>query len=288
MTAAIHSVSDWSDDEIESVLLRAGQLADGAPARARVDALVGMCFFQTSLRTRVGFEAAAVRLGVRFVEVVERRSSTESMPERMEDTLRVVSGYCDLLVVRSPLPSVQLRSAVRSDCSWLNAGDSREHPTQALVDLFAVERLVGRFGDVRLAIVGDLRMRSVQSLLRLIDRRPSASLALVSDPELVPDELPANAATMAGVEDLAAFDPDVVYMAGIPHKAVPEEVRGRLRLDRKTLDRLRPSAVVLSPLPVIDEVAFNARSDTRIRWFQQSDLGLFVRAALLELVLDAN
>ena len=105
MARAIHSVDDWSDEDIESIFRRASELADGVAPRHLSYALIGMCFFQTSLRTRVGFESAAHRLGLDFVEAVDRRSSAESMPESIEDTVRVVSGYADALIVRSPRAS---------------------------------------------------------------------------------------------------------------------------------------------------------------------------------------
>lgn len=287
MVRAIHAVSDWSDDDIEAILLRASELMDGAVPTAVPGALIGMCFFQTSLRTRVGFEAAAHRLEARFVEAVERRSSAESMPERIEDTIRVMSGYCDTLIVRSPRLSRELAESARPRTGWLNAGDSLEHPTQSLIDVFAIERLSGPLAGARIAIVGDLRMRSVRSLLSFLGRRPPAALVVVSSTELLDRELPVGALSIPRVVDLPDVEPDVVYLAGIPHGAASEEVRTRLRLDRSTLARFSPESVVLSPLPLIDEIASNARSDPRIRWFDQSDAGLLVRVAILERLLSA-
>lgn len=285
MSRAINFVADWSDDEINAVLLRAGELADGGQPRQLTDLVVGMCFFQTSLRTRVGFEVAAHRLGAKFVEVVERRSSAESMPEPIEDTIRVVSGYCDALIVRSPRPSQELSAAALPGKIWLNAGDSTEHPTQALIDLFTIERLTGDLSNTHVAIVGDLRMRSVRSLLALFDRKPPAALSVATDAQLGVSSLPGSVTVVETAADIAHLGPGVVYLAGIPHRAVNEDVRTRLRFDRDSLARLGAGTVVLSPLPLIDEVASNAREDPHIRWFDQSDLGLFVRIAVLELLL---
>ena len=285
MARAFHSVSDWSDNEIGRLLHRAGELAAGAAPTLATDALIGMCFFQTSLRTRVGFEAAAHRIGAKFVEVAERRGSGESMPERIEDTIRVVSGYCDALIVRSPQPSTVLATSVRPGTTWVNAGDSVEHPTQALIDLFAIERLVGPIAGVRVAIVGDLRMRAAQSLLSLLRRRAPAALLAITDPQLTPTGLADGIRVGDSATGLAEFEPDVVYLVGIPHQAVSEEVRTRLRVGRETLARLGADVAVLSPLPLIDEIASNARDDRRIRWFEQNDFGLAVRTAVLESAL---
>lgn len=286
MARAVHTVADWSDEEFDALLARAGALADGAAPNA-VEAIVGMCVFQTSLRTRVGFEAAALRLGARFVEAAERRGSAESMPESLDDTIRVMSGYCDALVVRSPRVSAELARSARPGTAWVNAGDPTEHPTQTLIDVLALERLAGPVGGLRIAIVGDLRMRAARSLLALFDRRPPAALAVVTAPELADRPVPATAAVLESIADVPDVGPDVVYVVGIPHQAVPEPVRTRLRLDRDTLGRLSPDAIVLSPLPLIDEVASAARDDARIRWFEQSDLGLWARTAVLEHVLAA-
>lgn len=286
MAKAVHTVDDWSDEDFAGLLDRAGSLADGAAPRAVPGALVGMCFFQTSLRTRVGFEAAAHRIGAGFVEAVERRGSTDSMPESIDDTIRVMSGYCDALVVRAGHLSSDLHRATRPGIAWVNAGDSSEHPTQALIDMFAIERLSGPVVGLRIAIVGDPRMRSVRSLLSMLARRAPAAMTIVTDARLVDDSVPPAIPRVAGVGGLPEFEPDIVYLAGIPHRAVPEAVRTRLRLDRATLERLPSSALVLSPLPLIDEVAFNARDDPRVRWFEQSDLALHARMAVLESVLE--
>lgn len=285
MARAIHTVDDWTDEEIDSLLRRAGELAVGAPPTMAADALIGMCFFQTSLRTRVGFEAAALRLGAKFVEVVERRGSTDSMPERIEDTIRVVSGYCDALVVRSPHRSTELAACARAGTTWVNAGDSMEHPTQALIDLFAIEQLVGPIGGVRVALVGDLRMRAAQSLLSLLKRRAPAALFAATAPQINADGLADSVHTVGSVVELIELKPDVVYLVGIPHQTVGEDIRARLRLDRGRLASLSADAVVLSPLPLIDEIASNARPDRRIKWFEQSDLGLAARIAVLESAL---
>jgi aspartate carbamoyltransferase catalytic subunit len=285
MGRSIHAVADWSDAEIDALLLRAGELADGAPPARHPDARLGMCFLQTSLRTRVGFEAAAQRLGATFVEASERRGATDSMPESVDDTVRVLSGYCDALVVRSPRPSADLREAARPGVSWFNAGDAGDHPSQALVDAFAIERLWGSIGDARIAVVGDLRMRAAHSLLDLLARRRPGALVIATDDALLDDRTPGAARRVDAVAALPDFDPDVVYVVGIPHQAVTEDVRTRLRLDRATIGRLGERTAVLSPLPLIDEVASNVRSDPRVRWYEQSDLALHVRVAILESLL---
>jgi aspartate carbamoyltransferase catalytic subunit len=249
---------------------------------------VGLLFLETSLRTRVGFAGAAARLGGQSIDVAERRGNAVAMPEGWADTLRVVSGNVDLVVARPgrALDASQLYPLLVS--SFLNAGDAGrcgEHPSQALIDLYAIEQARGPVSELTVAICGDLRMRAVRSLVRLFARFAPRALFAVSDPRL------GDGTDQAGcyAEHRAPWDVDdvdVLYVAGIPHGALDEPGRARLRVDRKALAALRPDAVVLSPMPVIDEIATTARSDPRIRMFQQSDDALFVRMALIEALLS--
>lgn len=285
-------INDLSDDDIDNVLEHAHSYAEGARPR-RSDALIGLTFFETSLRTRVGFTAAAHRIGAQVVEVDERRVSEISMPESLTDTIRVMSGYVDALVVRSGRPSAELSESARADVGWLNAGDrgeNAEHPSQALVDLFAIERLRGPIDRQRIALCGDLRSRAARSLLAALARRRPESVTLVTDQSLLNGfVLPEPLAPITSSVDRDGLGAaTVLYAVGIPHGAAGEEVRARLRVDRRMLETMRPDANVLSPMPIIDEIASPARRDPRMRYFEQSDLALHVRSALLGLVVGTG
>lgn len=280
---------DLTDAELDEVLARAAALADGALPERR-HGVVGLVFLEASLRTRAGFAAAAQRLGLDVVEVAERRESALSMPESVADTVRTLSGYVDALVVRAPRPAAESAAAARPDVAVLNAGDrgpAAEHPSQGVLDVLAIERLRGPVGALHVALCGDLRMRSARSLLALLARRPPAALSLVTDAVLDDGSpLPGRLDALAVRRTLDELDgADVVYAVGIPHGAAGEPVRTALRLDARRVAALRADAVVLSPLPVIDEISTSARRDRRMRYFEQSDLGLFARMALLELLL---
>ncbi len=291
MASRLLGIDDLDDLDVEVVLARAGAHADGDTASTLDGAVVALAFFQASLRTRVGFASAAHRLGARPVEAVERRAADDSFPESVDDTVRVLSGYADALVIRSGQSAARTDAAVRDDVAWLNGGDGgpgAEHPSQALLDVFATERLVGPLGDLHVVIAGDLRMRSARSLLRLLQRRPPARLTVVSDPELGLDEESlrrAGAVAAASLDEVAEID--ALHAVGIP-KGPGESVRARLRVDAPRLDRLTARGAVFSPLPVIDEVALSIRDDPRVRYFAQSDLGLYVRMALLERLLGVG
>ncbi|WP_457099665.1 hypothetical protein [Microbacterium sp. P5_E9] len=287
-----NGIGDVTDAEIDGVLARAAEFANGTSPTLR-RGILGLAFFDTSLRTRTGFAAAAHHLGLDVVEVDGRRESAVSMPESLTDTVRALSGYVDALVVRAPRPSNELAAAARADVSWFNAGDggeAAEHPSQALIDLFALERLVGPVAQLHIALCGDLRMRAARSLLALLARRPPRALSLVTDAALEDGfSLPAalgGRAVRRPRDELG--DVSALLAVGIPHGAADERVRGALRVDTSMLAGLPADAIVLSPMPIIDEISTPARRDPRMRYFEQSDLGLFVRIALLELLLHRS
>lgn len=282
----VHEIRDLDASEVGELLSRAHELADGSHVRTR-SGVVGLLFLEPSLRTRVGFTAAAHRVGAHPIEVVERRSSERSMPESLDDTVRVLSGYCDALVVRGSRRSRSLADAALTATSWLNAGDDHEHPSQALIDLFAIERLAGPLAVQRIALVGDLRMRAARSLLAALTYRRPQSVVAVTDVSLeegldIPGEL-TDSITFAGMDGVR--DASVVIAVGIPHGAAVEAVRTRLRIDRTALAMARDDAVILSPMPVIDEIASASRDDHRMHYLEQSDLAQSVRTALLERLL---
>lgn len=284
------SVDDLSDDTIRSVLDRAATHAERPvqPVSTR-HPIVGLIFLEASLRTRVGFAAAALRLGWHTIDVVERRSSRTSKPESWQDTLRTVAGYADVLIARVGHPLARAELANWLTRPLLNGGDcgpTAEHPSQALIDLFAIERL-GPVSGLKIAICGDLRMRTVRSLLRLLARTPPRGLVLITDSPLITDEaairqLP-SVAEYRSPWELA--DVDVLYVAGLPYGALPQRGRNRLRVGHTALAALPRDSIVLCPLPVIDEIDPDVRDDKRIMMFEQSNRGLFVRMALLEELL---
>ncbi|MBQ0944022.1 hypothetical protein KAK07_11820 [Ideonella sp. 4Y16] len=288
------SVDDIRDSELESIFLRARQFRTGARDAARSSRLsgrvVGLLFLQTSLRTRVGFATACARLGWQSVSVFEQRASEVSMAESIDDTLRVAGGMVDLMVTRLPVPVGPVASS--SPVPVISGGDAgplAEHPTQALIDVFAMEQERGRVGDLHIAICGDLRMRSARSLTRLLLRRRPRKLSLISVPALMDPVLAGNPDPILDRCQLSEVsDVDVLYVTGIPHQAIPEDVRDTLRVTSDVMKRLPKNAVVLSPMPVIDEIDSQARCDDRIKMFNQSDNGVYVRMAVLEAMGDAS
>jgi aspartate carbamoyltransferase catalytic subunit len=289
MPRLLLSVDDLTDEAIERILSRADELRGGSSPTAMSGraVVVGLVFLEASLRTRVGFSAAAARLGWYSLDILEQRSSATSMPESWDDTLRTVSGLVDLVVARPGRPLDRKRVAVTSVAPFISGGDTgprAEHPSQALIDVFAIEDQRGPTSTLNIAICGDLRMRVVHSLVRLFARRPPRRLVLITAQRLRDEaSLPSS---LSGITEYRALgeleDVDVLYVAGIPHCALPDRERERLRVNSRVLAALSEDAIVLSPLPLLDEIDEAARCDPRVHMFQQSDIGVFVRMALLE------
>jgi aspartate carbamoyltransferase catalytic subunit len=290
MISSYWRVDDLTDEQVDDVLDRAAMWMTGDADAHVSQRVLGLIFLEESLRTRIGFQVAAARLGWRWVEVTGRRDGPTTSSESVADTLRTVAGYTQALVIR-PGVSVDRDDLQHLTIPVVNAGDrgpSAEHPTQALIDVFAIQQLVGPLKELHVAICGDPSMRAARSLLALLARRPPRHLSVVCASSHRSElKLPAQLdgrVTFVTLAELSGID--VLYAAGMPHQSLPLEARERLLVDRSTLASLTARGVVLSPMPVIDEVQADARDDPRVQFFAQSDLGLHVRTAILERVVS--
>ncbi len=290
------SIADFDRPTLDGVLARA------ARPRTRTDlslsgATVGLMFYSDSLRTRTGYEAAAGRLGAAtFAVLAPRHTPVMSQPESVEDAVRSVAGWCDVLCLRHPDADVVGRVAGLVDVPVVNCGNGTdEHPTQALIDLLAISEVRGQVDGVRIAMIGDLHgMRSAHSLIVALGRYDDVYVRCIAPAGL---EMPARYVerflASGNVTDqtcaLDVRDVDVIYVAGLPrHTAaeVPDSVRESLWITPEVLSRLKPHVRVLCPLPRVDEIQPGVDALPQAGYFRQSALGLPMRMAVLEWVLD--
>ncbi len=285
-------IADLGRAGIERILDDAAALSAaerGAPEPT--GKLIVLAFFQESVRTRIGFTAAAARLGIATTVLAGPRygpamSGAESLP----DTARTLGAYCDAILLRHPSEEAPFDAAAVAGTPVINCGNGLdEHPTQALVDLFAIRELRGEIDGARIALVGDLRhMRSVRSLLAALDLFEDVRIRLISPPELTapPELAPAAEVTT----ELALHDLDFVYMAGFaPHTPVgdfDEAARAAYALDAAHAAKLDATVRILCPMPRIDEIAPGIDALPQAAYFQQSALGLPLRMAILRHALD--
>ena len=257
-------------------------------------------FYEPSTRTRLSFETAMHRLGGNVVSTENAREFSSAIKgESVEDTIRIVEGYADAIVIRHYEQGSAHRAATVASVPSLNAGDGPgEHPSQALLDLYTIRHELGRIDGLRVALVGDLRFgRTARSLARLLRQTEGTELIFVSPPSIpMGDDIRAEL-DQAGVPfrdepDLDAVLPnvDVVYQTRVQKERFTtreeyEAARGQYVIDAEAMRRLNPDAILLHPLPRVDEISVDVDTDPRAAYFRQAHNGVFVRMALLEHVL---
>jgi len=257
-------------------------------------------FYEPSTRTRLSFEAAMLRLGGSTMGTDNAREfSSAAKGETLEDTIRIVSGYADVVVLRHNEEGAAKRAAAVSTVPVINAGDGPgQHPTQALLDLYTIRDELSRIDGVRVAMVGDLANgRTVRSLTYLLSKFKDIKLWFVAPPQVtMRDDLKAHLDEhrVPWVEtqelDAVLSEVDVVYMTRIQKErfADPEAynaVKGVYRMDRSSMALMRKYAILMHPLPRVDEIAPEVDEDPRAAYFRQARNGLHVRMALLDKLL---
>ena len=258
-------------------------------------------FYEPSTRTRLSFEAAMLRLGGQTMGTDNAREfSSAAKGETLEDTIRIVGGYADVIVLRHSEEGAARRAAAVSDVPIINAGDGPgQHPTQALLDLYTIRAELSRIDGVRVAMVGDLANgRTVRSLAYLLSKFKDVKLSFVAPPQVaMRDDLKAHLdehhVQWAETQDLDAVLPevDVVYMTRIQKErftdpAAYEAVKGVYKVDKTAMARMRKYAILMHPLPRVDEISPQVDDDPRSAYFRQARNGLHVRMALLDRLLS--
>src|SRR5271166_685532 len=259
--------------------------------------ILASLFYQPSTRTRFSFEAAMHRLGGRVLSTEHARAfSSEIEAEQVEDSIRIIGSYCDVIVIRHNETGGAERAAKVSPVPVINAGDGDggQHPTQALLDLYTIYRERPLDG-LRVAFIGELdRGRTVRSLAYLLAKFDRVKVFFVSPPELQrrPDIL--EYLDRHGVRyelesdiDRVVGEVDVVYQTRIWPERMPR-LPGSLRyaINSSVLQRIRPDAMILHPLPRTVELDKTVDDDPRAFYFRQAANGLYVRMALLTMLLE--
>jgi aspartate carbamoyltransferase catalytic subunit len=263
--------------------------------------IMASLFYEPSTRTRLSFEAAMLRLGG---EVLGTESAGEfssvAKGETLEDTIQIVAGYADVIVLRHFDVGASRRAAAISSVPVINAGDGPgQHPTQALLDLYTIQKELGRLDGVRIAMVGDLANgRTVRSLSYLLSKYDGVELVFVAPPAVaigrdIKSHLEERGVAYRETEDLDSVLPtvDVVYQTRIQKERFGSRldeyrrVSGVYVMDARTMSLMGPDAVLMHPLPRVGEIAPEVDGDPRAAYFRQARNGLFIRMALLRLLL---
>ena len=264
------------------------------------DRIMATLFYEPSTRTRLSFEAAMHRLGGQVLSTEQPRAfSSEVAGEQLEDTIRIIGGIADVVVLRHSERDGAARAAAVSPVPVVNAGDGNggQHPTQALLDLYTIWRERGALDGLSIAMVGELdRGRTVRSLAYLLSKYERVKIHFVSPPEVqmqadILEHLDRHGTWYRQEPDLEQVirEVDVLYLTRIR----PDRVRERSSLrgytaDAATVAAMKPGAMILHPLPRTVELDSTVDRDPRARYFQQATNGLFVRMALLTMLWDES
>jgi aspartate carbamoyltransferase catalytic subunit len=257
-------------------------------------------FYEPSTRTRLSFESAMLRLGGAVLGTEAAHTFSSAIKgETLEDTVRMVSTYADVIVLRHDQEGAAARAAAVASVPVVNAGDGPgEHPTQALLDLYTIERELGHVEGVRIAFCGDLRFgRTARSLALLMALYPGVEMTFVA-PEVVQvrrdtlERLDARGIQWRLADQLTDVleGIDVVYQTRVQKErftdpAEYELARTAIRIDTALMERLPATAIVMHPLPRVDEIAPEVDADPRAAYFRQAANGVAIRMALLEMLL---
>jgi aspartate carbamoyltransferase catalytic subunit len=263
--------------------------------------IMATLFYEPSTRTRFSFETAMHRLGGRVITTENAAQfSSAAKGETLEDTIQILNGYADVIVIRHYEVGAARRAAAVSRVPIINAGDGPgQHPTQALLDLYTIRKEIGSIDGLRIAMVGDLAQgRTVRSLTYLLSKFEGVRLYFVAPPLLKMKEdilahLRERQIWYTEETDFEKVLPEVnvVYQTRIQKErfgdrlADYEQCRGVYVVSAETLKLMQPHAIVMHPLPRLDEITHEVDQDPRAAYFRQAQNGLYVRMALLTTVL---
>ena len=265
--------------------------------------IMATLFYEPSTRTRLSFEAAMYRLGGEVITTESAREfSSAAKGETLEDTIRIVEGYSDVIVLRHYEGGSARRAADVAKVPIINAGDGPgQHPTQALLDVYTIQKEIGRLDGIHVALVGDLANgRTARSLAYLLTKYEDVKLYFVA-PEMVrmrddiKGYLTEHGVVFEEEDDLMSVmsKVDVVYQTRIQRERFGDRIedyeraRGKYIIDVETMSALSENAIVMHPLPRVDEIDPAVDTDPRAAYFRQAHNGVFIRMALLQMVLGA-
>lgn len=295
------SAKQFTREEVDAVLALAGRFEEQVRSRQVPEILRGYVmaslFYEPSTRTRLSFEAAMCRLGGSVISMADAKTSSAAKGESLSDSIAVIQGYADVVVVRHPQKGAAREAADASRVPVINAGDGTgEHPTQALLDVYTIKKERGRLGGETVCLLGDLKNgRTVHSLVQLLALYGGrvvlvAPRALAMPADIVAD-MRARGLQVTETEDLATAlrESDVVYATRIQKErfedpAEYERLKGSYIVDVDVLKAAKKDLTIMHPLPRVDEIATSVDALPGAAYFRQAHNGVFVRMALLAMV----
>jgi aspartate carbamoyltransferase catalytic subunit len=299
----IISIKDFDKESLESIFSATNKIMELDPAERREickGKTLGYLFYEPSTRTRLSFDAAMASIGGNSLGISSVSSSSTQKGESLADTVRIMSIYSDVLVLRHTLDGSSRFAAEVSDKPVINAGSgTEEHPTQAIQDLFTIKKEKKKIDGLKIGIVGDLKYgRTVYSLLYGLGNY-DVDVHLIS-----PESLKIRSDSVYEIKKRLDFaestditetidELDVLYVTRIQKERFPDEeeylkVKGSYVVGLDLIKQMKDDAIVMHPLPRIDEISPDVDKTKNAKYFEQAEYGKYTRAAILGLTLNEN
>jgi len=295
------SIRDFSKDDLDQIYSKTDEIIEMSSEQRREIArgkTLGYLFFEPSTRTRLSFQSAMALIGGTSFGFADSTSSSIQKGESLADTVKIMAGYADAIVLRHSLDGSSKFAAEVSDKPIINGGSgTEEHPTQAIQDLYTIRKELGKIDGKNIGIVGDLKYgRTVYSLLYGLSNY-DVNVHLIS-----PESLKIRSDSTYNLKQNLTFtesenldehieDLDVLYVTRIQKERFPDEeeyvkVKGSYVIGQDVVNKMKDDAILLHPLPRIDEISTDVDSSKQAKYFQQAEYGKFTRAAILSLLLQ--
>jgi aspartate carbamoyltransferase catalytic subunit len=297
------SVKDLDKSKFEKIFAATDKIMQMDPNERRELArgkTLGYLFFEPSTRTRLSFQAAMALIGGTSLGISDASVSSARKGESLADTVRMMSIYSDVMTLRHPLDGSSRFAAEISTKPVLNAGSgTEEHPTQAIQDLYTIKKERGKIDGLKIGIIGDLKYgRTVYSLLYALSNY-DVDIRLISPEALkIRSDSIYEIQKNLSLKESANLDEfidelDVIYVTRIQKERFPDEeeyqkVRGSYKIGLDVVGKMKDNAIILHPLPRIDEISAEVDSTKQARYFIQAEYGKFTRATMLALILNEN
>ncbi len=260
--------------------------------------ILATVFYEPSTRTRLSFETSMKRLGGEVITMTDLKSSSVAKGESLIDTIRVISGYADIIVLRHPNEGAARLASEYSEVPIINAGDgSNQHPTQTLLDLYTIRREIGKIDGIKIAFVGDLKYgRTVHSLVYALSLFKNVEMYFISPKELkmpkdIIEDLKFKNIKFYELENIENIgdDIDVLYVTRIQKERFPdpneyEKVKGSYRITKEFVEGKK--FIIMHPLPRVDEIDYEVDNLSQAKYFKQSFYGIPVRMAILKKLIE--
>jgi len=295
MQRSLVSITDYTKDEILRILDLAEDFEKNPTRSLLGGKVVATLFFEPSTRTRLSFETAVNRLGGSVIGFSDASTSSSVKGETLKDTIKMVSNYADLIVMRHPLEGAARYASEVANVPVINAGDgANQHPTQTLLDLYSIRKTQGTLNNLTIVMVGDLKYgRTVHSLLMAMAHF-SPTFHFISPDELkMPaeykrfcDEWKMPYFEHAEMDDEVLNSADILYMTRVQRERFTdlmeyEKVKHTYTLKNKMLENTKPTMRILHPLPRVTEIDADVDDNEKAYYFEQARNGVFARQAVI-------